>query len=556
MKIFQLFFIGAIALIFVTCAQPRGLTGGEKDTQAPKVLKLSPQNLTTGFRGHTIAMEFDEFVQIKGLNSELVVSPPLDYPVTYKMKGKRVFFEIQDTLLENTTYNFNFGNAIVDLNENNPLDSNLFVFSTGHYLDSGLLKGTVMDAYTQKPTKGAKVLLYSAAKDSAAYKGDPIYVTHTNAQGEYELRYLAEGNFQIFALETPGEDFKFIPLTKIAFHSTFANSTQEESVNLVSFKEVDTLQYISKAFSKEYFSFNIGFNLNLVNPSFTFTPSNDTMEYFIEEIRSDSFKFWIPGDRDIDSVHIYISDKTGYLDTAIIDISDRTQYLKKLKKRKQPQVPLKISLGSSAGVHHYFDTLRLKFNRPLEKWILDSMLFVNGNDTMSMQKAFDSNIIMAQLPIEHKGSSKNLRTITITHKWQPSTEYAFIFDNGAFTDILSLTNDSTTLKFKTKNFEDYGSFRFTVKVEEYSGPLLLELLDKKGAYLRTYSIKSGDVIFHELAVPGTYKFRMILDENNNGKWDTGDLDQEIQPEKIVYYKGTIDIRANWDMEETWEVDFK
>lgn len=556
MKAFPLYLIGTIALILTQCAQPRALKGGKKDSEAPKILKLSPQNLTTGFQGHTIAMEFDEYVQIKGLNSELVVSPPLDYPVTYKMKGKRVFFEIKDTLLENTTYNFNFGNAIVDLNESNPLDSNLFVFSTGNYLDSGSIFGIITDAYTQQTVKDAKVLLYHAAKDSAAYKGDPIYVTQTNSKGEYQLRFLADGDYQIYALTTPGEDFKYIPLTKVGFHSTLANSTTHEAIDIALFNEKDTLQYISKELSKDYYTFSLGFNLNLIEPSFVFTPSNDTIQYVIEEIAADSFKFWIPGDREIDSVALFISDKSGYLDTTKIAISNRSDYFKKLKKRKQRQAPLKINLGASAGVHHYFDTLRLHFNRPLESWNLDSMSFAMGKDTLSMRKAFSEKIITATLPILQNGKTTNLRSIAITHEWQPSTDYAFIFDNGSFTDIIKQTNDSTTLKFKTQNFEDYGSFRFTVKVPGYSGPLLLELLDTKGKYLRTYNLKSEDVIYHKLSVPGTFKFRMILDANNNGKWDTGDLENEIQPEKVVYYSGTIDIRANWDVEETWEVDFK
>jgi hypothetical protein len=86
--------------------------------------------------------------------------------------------------------------------------------------------------------------------------------------------------------------------------------------------------------------------------------------------------------------------------------------------------------------------------------------------------------------------------------------------------------------------------------------LVLQLLDTKGKLLRNYYLKSGGEIYHELAVPGKYKFRLILDKNGNGKWDSGDYVSKRQPEEVINYLGTIDIRANWDMEETWEVELK
>lgn len=551
---FFFLWVGALALISVKCAQTGNLTGGAKDNTPPKITKLSPANLTTNFSNNTIAMEFDEYVEIKNLNAELVVSPPLDYPLTYKIKGKRVIFEIQDTLIPNTTYNLNFGKAIVDLNEGNVLDSNLYVFSTGAHIDSGLIEGTVSDAFTQEAMKDIKVVLYTTLNDSGLFKGNPMYVTETDNQGKYQLRFLAEGNYNIYALETPGEKFKYVPQTHIGFLDENVTPTRDE-IDMFLFREKDTLQFISKFLSKDFFSFSIGFNNDLKKPEFQFSPSQKKLDYYIEELEADSFKFWIPKGKDVDSITVYISDETGYTDTAEIDIYSKEKFYKLLKKKKRNISSVKIGLSASAGVHHYFDTLKLNFSRPLANWNIDSMKFVSGTDTIPMSEAFSKNIVQAKLPNKKEGTTDELRNILITHQWKPSREYAFIFDNGSFTDILNLSNDSTTLKFKTKNFEDYGSFRFTVKVDQYQGPLLLELLNTKGKKLRTYNIKSGDVIYHELAVPGTYKFRLIFDANDNKIWDTGNIEKGIQPEKIVNYKGTIDIRANWDMEETWEVEF-
>jgi hypothetical protein len=552
MKVLQIILLSIVALILVRCAQPRALNGGTKDTTSPQIIQSSPKNLSTGFDGHVFAMEFDEYIQIKSLNAELVVSPPLSYPIEYKIKGKRVFFEIKDTLKSNTTYNFNFGNAIVDLNEGIPLDSNLYVISTGTSLDSGQVSGTVKNAYTLQPVKNATVILHNVANDSAIYNGNPSYITKTNDQGFYQLKYLAPTSYQIFVLEHPGSDYKYQAQTNIGFHHKNINPSADNEIDFVVFTEQDTAQFLSKDFSRDYFSFVLGFHSALKKPKFKIQP--DSANYIIEEIKQDSFKFWIEGDKDLDSVRVIIQDDLGFLDTVDINIQDRKTFYKKLKKKKRTKIPLNIRLNTKNNVLHYFDTLRLNFGRPPSKWNTDSMLFVHGTDTLPINTLFKKEQLIMELPTRKRGSSKGLKSMDIQYKWEPNQEYAFIFYSGAFTDIIKQTNDTTILRFKTNKFEDYGSFKFTVNVPDYKGPLLLELLDKDNKFIRNYEIKSGDVIFHDLAIPGKYKIRLVLDENNNKEWDTGNLDQQTQPEQIIYYDGIIEIRSNWDMEETWNVE--
>jgi hypothetical protein len=556
MKFWHLISVLVVALITINCAQPRPLTGGTKDTTAPQIIQSSPKNLSSGFSGHTIAMVFDEYVQIKSLASELVVSPPLKYEVTYRLKGKRVFIDIKDTLLENTTYNFNFGNAIVDLNEGNPLDSNLFVISTGLELDSGYISGIVKDAYTLKPVSNATVILFNAAEDSAIYNGIPSYIAKTNSSGKYELKYLSNKKYQIYVLGNLGGGYNYRPFGKIGFYPDYINPQNQDTANFFIFNETDTAQYISKEFSREHFNFVLGFNSDLKNPKFNFFPGSDTVHYYVEEIQSDSFMFWINGDKDIDSVRVIISDDLGYLDTANLDISDRKKFIKKLKKKKTDKSPLVLKLDVKNGTHPYFETLHLNFNRPPSKWNLDSMSFVNGIDTIPMSTAISEKLIEMRLPQIRIGKTKEIRSMLIKHSWMPNKSYAFIFNSGSFTDLINQSNDTTILKFKTQNFEDYGSFRFTINVPQYDGELLLQLMNEDGKFIRDYKIKSGSVIYHKLAIPGKYKLRLILDANGNQKWDTGDLEKLIQPEELIYYNGIIEIRPNWDMEEIWNVDLK
>ena len=186
-----------VAIFVYSCAQQRPITGGAKDTTPPQIVTSSPQNYSTNFKGDKIVFEFDEYIQVKSLNSEMIVSPPLSNSVDYIIKGKRLFLQINNALLPNTTYTFNFGQAIVDLNESNPLDSNVFIFSTGTYLDSGTVSGKLIDAYTQKPLKKATILLYPAHQDSAVYNGTPKYITKTADDGSFMLNYLYQQDYQL-----------------------------------------------------------------------------------------------------------------------------------------------------------------------------------------------------------------------------------------------------------------------------------------------------------------------------------------------------------------------
>lgn len=554
MKLTHLFAIFLVSMLLVQCAQMKPITGGAKDVTSPQIVQSSPQNFTTGFQGHTLAMEFDEYVVVKNLSSELVVSPPLKYPITHTIKGKRIFFKIQDTLIENTTYNFNFGKAIVDLNEGNPLDSNLIVFSTGLSLDSGEISGVVIDAYTQKSMK-ATVLLYDATDDSAIYNGHPSYITQSKDDGSFKLQYLAERDYQIFVLETPGTDYNYLPFGKIGFNDVNVHPNSNEDIDFFVFKEIDTTQYISKSISKEYYSYILGFKNPLINPVITFIPSSDSVNYIVEEIKSDSFLFWIEGDLGIDSVTTFISDDNGYLDTITLALKDRTDYYKKLKRKKKKINSTGIGLNTSNGQFDYFDSLQIKFSRPIQSWKPDSIYFVNGADTTRLDSLIAAGEITMRIPFSKKGTTAELRSMQVNYDWLPNQKYALIFYPGAYKDIIGQTNDTLTKSFSTRSFEDYGSFRFTVNVANYTGPLVLELLDDKGKFLRDYYIHSGDVIYHELARPGKYNFRVIIDENDNKIWDTGNLKLRVQPEKMVYHTGVVEIRPNWDMEETWNVEF-
>src|SRR5688572_15927279 len=174
-----LLFLFAWMLLASSCAIQVAPTGGEKDTIPPVVRKMDPENFSTNFQGQDIAMEFDEYIVLKDLPSQLVVSPPLRHAVETKVKKKTLEFHLQDTLLPNTTYTMNFGSAITDLHEENAIDDFQYVFSTGDIIDSLKISGTVENAFDKKTEKGIYVMLYRSTADSAPVKSLPDYFAKT-----------------------------------------------------------------------------------------------------------------------------------------------------------------------------------------------------------------------------------------------------------------------------------------------------------------------------------------------------------------------------------------
>lgn len=545
-------FITFLGIAFILgCAQQRPLTGGAKDTQGPVIKASSPINYTKNFTGHTIAFEFDEYVQVKSLSSELVVSPPLNKTPTYAIKGKKLTITIEDTLLPNTTYNFNFGEAIVDLNEGNVLDSNLLVFSTGNDIDSGSISGIVIESFSGKPQKGATVMLFSSLQDTIT-KGNPMYVTKTDGSGNFELKYLKDMDYQIVATEFTGAKFSLVPFENVAFYPKELNAHEHSPVELSLFKEPDTTQYLSRELAKDYYSFIVGYHADLANPVFDFTPMTDTFDYYIEELAADSFKFWISNDIDLDSVILYVKDDLTVDDTVVFDLPSRFDFYKKLRKKDKEIA--KTAFKLSASTHHYFDTLFLKYNRPVQEFQTDSMMFCNDGDTIPFTTMMNNGKLKLLLNPSSTGTSKSLRSTAIIYNWQPKSKYGIILYPGATKDVLGLTNDTIILNANTKEFEDYGSFRLMVNVEGYTQPLIMELLDDKGNAFKTYYSNNGSYnIYEPLFVPGKFQIRLTLDTNGNKIWDTGNLMKKTLPERTIYYNGTVEIRPNWDMEETWNI---
>jgi len=197
----SIFVIYFISITGTGCAQIGSPTGGPRDSIPPELVNAIPKLMTTNFKGNKITLNFNEYIDVQDVSNNLLVSPlPKTNPIVdYKLKTVTV--KLKDSLIDNTTYTINFGNAIKDNNEGNPFRNFTYVFSTGKTIDSLQISGSVMIAQTGKADSTIIALLYRNADDSAVQKIKPNYIAKLDSLGNFTFKYLAAGSYKIYALK-------------------------------------------------------------------------------------------------------------------------------------------------------------------------------------------------------------------------------------------------------------------------------------------------------------------------------------------------------------------
>lgn len=523
-----LFLLLSITLIS-SCAKTGRPDGGPKDELAPLFVTSNPPYESINFKNKEIKLEFNEFIKLKDLNKQLVVSPPLKTPLLVTPQGtasKFLKIKILDTLAENTTYIFNFGNAIEDNNESNKLEGFKYVFSTGNYIDSLKATGTVTDAFLKKEPKKTNIVLYridSTFTDSIIYKKQPNYVTTALDTTKFNFTNLKEGKYLLLALEESSNDYIFDPRNdKIGFYRDTItlpkDSILKKPIRL--FKEIQEYRFRrAKEVSKGKIEFGYEGKikdlkvklLSTVPDSFKsvsrFEIDKDTLNYWYTPIAADSLNFIISND--------------SFLDTVTVQF----------RKKKLDSLNIK---PSTSGTLHFRDTFFIKSNNPIIKIDTSKIVFIN-KDTLKVKY---SNFI----------SEKENKIGFLFDKVQKE-KYTIKALPGSFTDIYNTKNDSLNYNFNTVELEDYGRITLNI-VNTDSKNLIIDLLSGKDndEIIERRYIKTSETIVFNLLEPNTYNVRAIIDKNNNKKWDTGNYLQKIAPETIIYYKEELKLRANHFLE--------
>ncbi|MEM7380676.1 MAG: Ig-like domain-containing protein [Bacteroidota bacterium] len=532
-RVLALFFLSLIVLAFQQCARRGNPTGGPKDVTPPVLLRAEPENLSTNFDAKKIRLYFDEYIQLNDVQNQLIISPPLKYvPLISPQGGASKYVEVilKDTLQENTTYTLNFGQSIVDNNERNPNPFLTYVFSTGDYIDSLSISGVVKDALNKEADQFISVMLYAidtAYTDSTIYKQPPNYMTNTlDSTIIFNLRYLKEGKYALVAIKDEGKNNIFDQgVDKIGFLKDTLTLPTDSIFLLTLFKEIPDYSVPPPTYAaanKIIFGYN-GQDEELKIEPLSVLP--DTIKTLVaKDPEKDTLNFWFTP-FEVDSLVFKVSNENRELiDTFTV------------KTRKLAADSLMLSLSHSRAIN-FEDDIYLSSNIPLSSIDTSKVSMIDQDTT--------------QLVLDMKLDTA-MNRIALDFEKTANTTYAINLLPGAVTDFFESTNDTITYRLSTGSYADYGNLRLNI-TGAVSYPMLVQLTGERGDVLREQiSAEPGILEFNTLD-PGNYLIRAIFDQNANGRWDTGNYLKKIQPERVVYYPQTLEVRANWELEQTFTI---
>ncbi len=547
---FILLGIIAVTMIF-SCAKIGSPSGGSKDASAPHIKDAEPLNGSVNFNQKSFDIRFDEYVQLNNIQQNLIVSPPFSEKPQVKIKGKGIRVILPEMPRENTTYSFMFLNAIADITERNEIPSLVYAFSTGNQIDSLRISGTVEDAFTTKPVEGIYVMLHAAGNDTAFRTSSPEYLTITDKNGDFEFQYVAEGNYLIYALDDANYSYNFDqPNEKIAFLDSLiipkaerilveSDSVSETvffpgNLHLRLFEESQNNQYIKDEFRSHPGRIDIIFQRpedSVISWSSPNLPQNTVISRFSAENDSLSLLIQDKNYAAIDSVELYVSYFTH------VDSIGRTQDTLLFPYPESDSESLKIKSNIAQGKLHYYQKPQFEIPALINDYDVDKISFQYLKN--------DSTEIMQEISVER---IKQGTALQINSKLLEGETYRIVFDSAAIKDIVGQTNDSLSFEFLYRKLSSYSSLK--LNIDNPNLDFFCELLSGDEAIQIVMPNADGIVEFKFLE-PGTYRVRLVMDENKNGKWDTGFLNIEKQPEHIIYYPGKIELRANWEQETDW-----
>ena len=605
-----LVFVIVIVNVVSSCAKMGNPDGGWYDETPPQVIGAEPEDKGINVNSRKIKIFFNEFIKIENATDNVIVSPPQLEQPEIKAAGKRILIELKDSLKSNTTYTIDFSDAISDNNEGNPLGNFTYSFSTGDRIDTLEVSGNVLEAENLEPVKGILVGLHPVADslktgssvldvDSVFRKQPLLRVSRTDSRGHFVIKGIAPGSYRVFALQDMDGTYTFSQKSeKIAFnHEIFVPSFKPDvrqdtiwsdslhirsitpvhythflpdDIMLRAFTELQTDRFFLKTERKQANRFDVFFSYGHTElPTIKGLNFNAEDAFVIEPSeKKDTILYWLRDttlvNQDTLSVEMtyYATDSLGELQlkTDTLEILSKDPYAKRMKKladehkewkKKQEKAAKKgMPVDSVMPVKH----LDLKWNAPSElapdqNISVAFMTPLAIADTSKIHLYSKIDTLWYEAPYEFRPMKNAHRTYELLGEWRPEVEYSLEVDSAAFTDIYGLTSNKLKQGFKVKSLDSFSSLIFTF--EGMAGKnIIAYLLDKGGNTTKTATTTDGAVQFFYIK-PGTYYLQMLVDHNGNGQWDTGNYDEDLQPEEVYYYPHAIECKEKWDVTLSW-----
>lgn len=566
-----------LALLGACANMAQGPTGGLRDSLPPVYKTSNPLPNSLNFKGDKVEIEFDEYVQLKDGFEKIVVSPPTKSPFVAKAVGKKVVVEFRDTLMANTTYTVDFSNSIVDNNESNPFNEYFFSFSTGDVLDSLSMSGYLLNAKDLSPAAGVYVGAYKQHDDSVFVTKAFDRIAKTDENGRFTLRNLEPVPYRVFALndvnsnyyfDQPGESVAFLDsvFTPVMIENVRFDTIYKDSVTIDTIKSVRSVKYLPDSIILQLFEEEIvrqSFKKAVLTSETTVELYFENYEKQVPEINpvnfvsdnwavvepsftTDTIKIWLRDSNvvKLDTLRFELVYQKTDSASNFVEARDTVQLIQNRKKakRRDDKKQTFLTCSSSKSVEVY-NLPRIEWSAPVD-FVQDSVVKVEVQKDTLWEKV-DFRLVA--------DSAVNARSYLLEAEWEVGASYRLHIDSASVTDIYGNCNDKTELKFRIKNKEEYSTLKF--KVQGVADSAFVELLNAKEQVKRVEKLRNGEVFFKNVH-PGEYYARLVVDSDNDGLWTTGKYIENRKPEQVYYFSKTLKLRANWDVEEDWDVKEK
>ncbi len=580
----QLIILSAV-LALIGCAN-RGIgpQGGPQDTIPPIPLRSIPENGALEFKDRKIEVRFNEYLQLDNISQNLIMSPPQQRTPEVKARGKNLVVQLSDSLQENTTYTLDFGNAVCDFTEKNPLPNYLFAFSTGPVIDTLEIRGRVYDAETLNPVQGITVGIQSNLDDSAFTTLPFDRIARSDTVGAFRISNMKEGAYRLYAVEDISRDYRLTIGEPLAFADSLVtpevhphlvtDSLGNDSIIGYDYGPADLqLWLFTETLPRLYLARTQRDKEHMIQVFFSSSPdslptfrpmrpsendSTRTDEGWIDPTpyiytsyspHGDTVTMWLTDSIAISQDTLYLEARFRRTDS-LFRLEWATDTLrafwraprlsaKALKLQQKRNQNRRLEINSNArGSFEMYDTLRITCSTPLTEIIADSIHLFEQIDTISKP-----------VPFTIAPYDTMTQRITLLASLKAGKKYELRIDSAAFHDVYHVPNNRLTYSLQLKTPEDYSTLR--VRLNPYLPKARIQVLNSSDKVVRELPA-APDGAFFQYLKPDTYYLRLYIDENEDGLWTTGSWEEHRQPEPVYYYPDKLQTKSNWDFEEEWD----
>lgn len=555
------FFI--LLLCAFSCAQVKPLTGGEKDTIPPNIIKSIPERFSTNTNSDYFFFEFDELIDASTLREKLIISP--FYNGSFEVKTKKntitIFF---DSLFEdNTTYIFNFADGVTDVTERNPSLNSKFVFSTGDKIDSSYVSGIIHNPLKNELVEGALVGLYNKEDSLDLFHKKPVYFSLTDEDGRFRIENLKKDEYTIYAFfdennnlqaEYKKELFGFLEesiLIGDSIENLYIPIFNEDLTNLELLRKRERGSVVDLVYNKKIKEYKVSCVENI---SYSLS-DNNLLSVYRNKVQKDSVFLKVS----VKDVNNYIAEDSFYIKfSEEVNTNNETKSSFKLKSNNaDDSIEFKLETNkplikySIDNVEIKYDTVELPkkfygyYTKKKSNNLIEGKMFIQVDSASKYIEKIKKDIIADSLGFENDSIYKS---VSGYYKRLNTSKLSLEIKKGS---IITIDNDSIkTIKedLRIRGKDYYGGLSGSVVNIENNKNIIVELVNEKFTQIINNKMKGYSFDFQNIP-PGKYYLRVIEDKNNNYEWDYYSIKKKIDSERITYYPELIEVLSNWTIED-------